>query len=246
LPAQAIKQPSLVDQEANASDRPCLRLDDNIGKPCQPGIDVVALAAELERGVIGFAVTMDRFCERPSASGPQGFAPTLFRQSRARYGHYHPRRGWMLSNHRCEIAARVIAGSGFADPGALSLNHAMKRDISAGTVSDGGASIMHTRRMKRARHNLHRIFMATVAPDIGNVAAPIHHHRVPREQGLVVKRRSMIAIHIGHQVQRPRPLPRWRGAESVAKPDVARVTTGRWRDRGFLPQWRSYRPLLAK
>ena len=50
VPAQAIKQPRLVDQEANARDRPRLRLDDNIGKPCQPGVDFVALAAELKRG----------------------------------------------------------------------------------------------------------------------------------------------------------------------------------------------------
>ena len=49
-------------------------------------------------------------------------------------------KGWMLSNHRCEIAARVIAGSGFGEDGALPLNHAMKRVISIGTVSDGGAS----------------------------------------------------------------------------------------------------------
>ncbi len=35
---------------------------------------------------------------------------------------------------------RVIAGSGFGDDGALSLNQAMKPDISIGTVSDGGAS----------------------------------------------------------------------------------------------------------
>ena len=51
LGAQAIEQPRLVDQEADSGNRPCLRLDDNIGKPCQPGIDVVALAAKLKRGV---------------------------------------------------------------------------------------------------------------------------------------------------------------------------------------------------
>src|SRR3546814_15261148 len=63
LPAQAIEQPGLVDQEADAGDRSRPRLDDNIGKPCQPGVDVVALASELKRGIVGFAVAIDRFRE---------------------------------------------------------------------------------------------------------------------------------------------------------------------------------------
>ena len=78
LAAQAIEQPRLVDQEADARDRPRLRLDDNIGKPCQPGVNVVALAAELERGVIGFAVSMDRFSERRQRRGRKVLRQSLF------------------------------------------------------------------------------------------------------------------------------------------------------------------------
>ena len=62
---------------------------------------------------------------------------------------------------------------------------------------------MHARRMKRARDDLHRVFMRPVAPDIGNIAPPIHQHGVPCEQGLIVKRRSMVAIDIGHQFGGP-------------------------------------------
>ena len=76
--AQAIKQPCLVDQEADARDRPRLRLDDNISKPCQPGINVVALATELKRGIIGFAVTMDRFRERRQRWGRKVLRQSLF------------------------------------------------------------------------------------------------------------------------------------------------------------------------
>ncbi len=76
--AQTIELSRLVDQEADAGDRPGLRLDDNIGKPCQPGIDVVALAAELKRSVVGFAVTMDRFRECRQRRGREALGQCLF------------------------------------------------------------------------------------------------------------------------------------------------------------------------
>ena len=57
---------------------------------------------------------------------------------------------------------------------------------------------MHARRVECARYDLHRIFVRSVAPDIGNITATIHQHRVPREQGPIVERRSMAAINIGH------------------------------------------------
>lgn len=38
------------------------------------------------------------------------------------------------------LNTRLIAGSGFDDDGALSLNHAIKRPISIGTLLDGGPS----------------------------------------------------------------------------------------------------------
>jgi hypothetical protein len=59
----AIEQPRFVDQEADAANRPCLRLNDNLSKSRQPGIDVIALAAKLKRRVIDVAVVMDRCCE---------------------------------------------------------------------------------------------------------------------------------------------------------------------------------------
>ena len=76
--AQTIELSCLLDQEADAGNRPGLRLDDNIGKPRQPGIDVVALAAELKRGVIGFAVAMDRFRECRQRRGRQTLSQRLF------------------------------------------------------------------------------------------------------------------------------------------------------------------------
>ena len=62
---------------------------------------------------------------------------------------------------------------------------------------------MHTRRVKRARDDLHGVFMRPVAPDIGNVAATVHQHGVPRKQGPIVELRSMAAINIGHEFGGP-------------------------------------------
>ena len=50
------------------------------------------------------------------------------------------------------------------------------------------------------RYDLHRIFVRPVAPDIGNIAATVHQHRVPCKQGLIVKRCGMVAITIGHEL----------------------------------------------
>src|SRR3546814_2637730 len=55
-----------------------LRLDDNIGEPRQPGIDVVALAAKLKRGVVGFAVAMDRFRQCRQRWGSEVLGQCLF------------------------------------------------------------------------------------------------------------------------------------------------------------------------
>ena len=62
---------------------------------------------------------------------------------------------------------------------------------------------MHTRRMRCARNDLHGIFVRPIAPDIGNVAATIHEHGVPRKQCLIVDRRGMVAIDIGHEFGGP-------------------------------------------
>src|SRR3546814_17163906 len=76
--AQAIEQPRLVNQEVDAGYRPRLRLDDNIGEPRQPGIDVVALAAKLKRGVVGFAEAMDRFRQCRQRWGSEVLGQCLF------------------------------------------------------------------------------------------------------------------------------------------------------------------------
>lgn len=62
---------------------------------------------------------------------------------------------------------------------------------------------MHERGVERPRYDLHRVFMRPVAPDIGNVATAVHQHGVPREQDLIVERRGMVAIDVGHEFGRP-------------------------------------------
>lgn len=57
-----------------ADNRSCLCLDDNIGKPSQPSINVVVLAAKLKRGVIGFGVAMDRFASAVSVAAARRWA----------------------------------------------------------------------------------------------------------------------------------------------------------------------------
>lgn len=59
---------------------------------------------------------------------------------------------------------------------------------------------MHTRRVKRTRNDLRGIPVRPVAPEIGNVATPVHLHRVPRKQPLVIEPPAMIAKNIGHEI----------------------------------------------
>ena len=62
---------------------------------------------------------------------------------------------------------------------------------------------MHTRRMECARDDLHHILVRPVTPDIGNIAATVHQHGVPREQRPIIERLGMVAIHIGHEFGGP-------------------------------------------
>ena len=57
---------------------------------------------------------------------------------------------------------------------------------------------MNARFVEGARNDLHRVCVRPVATDIGDVAAAVHQHGVPREQCPIVQRRGVIAIDVGH------------------------------------------------
>jgi hypothetical protein len=96
----------LVNQEADAGDRPCLCLDDNIGKPCQPSIDVKARLLPP-----GFAVAMDRFRECRETPGPSEVLGQCS-VNRATDLAIAILKRMDASNQRCEDGARVIAEAG--------------------------------------------------------------------------------------------------------------------------------------
>lgn len=73
-----IEQARLADQEANAGDGPYLPFDDDIGEPCQLGVDVVALIRELKCGVISLTVAVDRLRERHQHRGCEALGQCLF------------------------------------------------------------------------------------------------------------------------------------------------------------------------
>ena len=191
----------LGDVEIDAPDGVVLRFQNRVREICRASRDLSLLVVALQCRVIVLALALNRVGERDQAGLTKILRERFFRERAADaaiavFERVNADEVQMGDARRASAAATESL-----PPGAVSLNHVMKRFISSGTRPDGGASKCTVRLWIGTGDDLHRIGVRPVAADDLDPLVAAQQHAVPVEHRLVGKCVRKAAVEIDHHLR---------------------------------------------